>query len=167
MKPQASNKKPNKKLLATKKSAGFTLIELMIVVAIIGILAAIATSSYKDFVLRAKLTETASHLTQFSKAFNIWKEINGRYPNDSHLILPPDAPNLDIDVTLWSAPTLLGGNWNWEGPDGYAYAGISIDGPTATEEEIAQLDAILDNGDLTTGIFRATGGGRYTYILEE
>ncbi len=56
------------------KQQGFTLIELMIVVAIIGILAAIAIPAYQDYVVRAKwadtLSSTGSIKTAISECIN-------------------------------------------------------------------------------------------------
>lgn len=53
-------------------NSGFTLIELMIVVAIIGILAAVAIPSYQDYTGRAQVTEGLSLTSSFKTALSEW-----------------------------------------------------------------------------------------------
>jgi type IV pilus assembly protein PilA len=59
---------------------GFTLIELMIVVAIIGILAAIAIPAYQDYTIRAQVTEGLNLATSVKAAVSETFQSNGSWP---------------------------------------------------------------------------------------
>jgi type IV pilus assembly protein PilE len=61
--------------------AGFTMIELMITVAVIAILAAVAVPSYMDYVTRSKIVEAKTSLTDMRTRLEQYFLDNRTYPN--------------------------------------------------------------------------------------
>src|ERR1700758_1584741 len=61
---------------------GFTLIELMIVVAIIGILAAIAIPAYSDYIIRSKVTELVDAAAACKTSVTEYFQSQGALPAD-------------------------------------------------------------------------------------
>lgn len=137
----------------------------MIVVAIIGLLAAIAVPSFVKSRQRSHLSRIANDLRVFSAAFQEYALINRQFPPDTHNVLPAGMDEY-IDQKAWDWPP-FGGHYNWEGPDNYPYAGISVYGTHATANDMRELDELIDDGNLISGHFRRTPNGRYTYIVEE
>jgi type IV pilus assembly protein PilA len=66
-----------------KHQKGFTLIELMIVVAIIGILAAIAIPAYQDYTIRAQVSEGMSLTSGVRTAVTEYLQTVGVWPTDN------------------------------------------------------------------------------------
>jgi type IV pilus assembly protein PilA len=70
-------------MLRQRISAGFTLIELMIVVAIIAILAAIAIPAYQDYLIRAQVSEGVVLATGAKAAEWDFVSSTGRFPTNN------------------------------------------------------------------------------------
>ena len=91
------------------KSAGMTLIELMIVVAIVALLASIAVPSYRQYVLRANRTEATTALLQLAAAQEKFYLQNNTYAGNA---LIDDAPPAGLGLvrrpsagtTPWRSP---------------------------------------------------------------
>ena len=98
------------------RTAGFTLIELMIVVAIIGILAAIAYPSYRDYVIKSQRSDAHEALTRIEMAQEKWRANNTTYTGT--------LGNLNVDATSTE------GYWS------LALSGATATGYTATATRI-------------------------------
>ena len=66
-----------------KRARGFTLIELMIVVAIIGILAAIAIPAYQDYTIRAQVVEGLMLIDELKPSIREYYRNRGTWPGDN------------------------------------------------------------------------------------
>jgi type IV pilus assembly protein PilA len=64
-----------------KAQQGFTLIELMIVIAIVGILAAIALPAYQDYIVRSKMSEPLAALAEGKTTIAEYVAANGKGPS--------------------------------------------------------------------------------------
>ncbi len=79
-----------------RTSAGFTLIELMIALAILAITSAIATSSYRNYLRRGHRSEAVQALLAAAVEQEKFHLANGRYGNRLDAVAGEDPPGLPV-----------------------------------------------------------------------
>ena len=117
---------------------GFTLIELMIVVAIIGILGAIAYPSYQSYIMRSKRTIAKVVLADIVAKQTKYYIENRTYGDLSDL---PGYPNDTIGINS-DGDTVASGSGNYD---------VSISAATATTFTIQAVAKNIQTGDTAGG----------------
>jgi type IV pilus assembly protein PilA len=148
---------------------GFTLVEIMVVVVIVGLLAALAIPAFRRAQRASQNTRVVNDFRVFAQAFEIYNTQNGGWPDSA---APGVLPSLPVSIadTLrgasWGGRTALGGQWQWDNALAAAGdAGICITGYTCTEEQLTELDAKMDDGNLSTGRLKKAAATRVIYVL--
>jgi prepilin-type N-terminal cleavage/methylation domain-containing protein len=149
------------------RRAGFTLVEIMIVVSIISLLSVIAVPSFQRARQRAQNAKLVNALRIAADAFQMYATEHGDYPPDVNRGTVPDGMDLYFGPTFdFAKSTPIGGNWDWDYKQFGFTAGISIIGSGADTTRMSEIDATIDDGDLNTGGFQNTAADRYTSIIE-
>jgi prepilin-type N-terminal cleavage/methylation domain-containing protein len=147
---------------------GFTLIEIVLVVAIIGLLTALIVPAVQQAICSRENAQAASKLRRALVAFELYRSEMGSYPADKNPgQIPPEMIPYFADLKIdswWSSGTELGGGWDWDNGYNFKYS-VSISAPTRSSGQMIEFDRLIDDGVLTSGNFRSVGS-QYHYIIE-
>ncbi len=146
-------------------SRGFTLIEIMIAVVLVGILAALAVPAIKHLATRANDTLFLNDLRVASHSLERYAMEKGDWPPDGAGGWPPEMDGYLPPPARWHQPTPLGGSWSWARDNDGINAALRVTGFTGGEARALRIDKMLDDGDLAAGYLRGTAAN-LVYVMQ-
>ena len=95
---------------------GFSLVEMLVVIAVIGIIAAIAVPSIGTIREKARISATVADFRNFRTAFYAYSLLQNGYPPDSHNALPAGVGmEVYLPASSFEKEAPISGRYNWEG----------------------------------------------------
>ncbi|MEM9417841.1 MAG: type II secretion system protein [Planctomycetota bacterium] len=155
-----------------RRARAFTLVEILIVVVILGVLAAIVIPQFADATRQSSKSVFVANLRHYTEAAQLYMFDTGEFPPDSSSGQLPTGFDDYIDADQWAGGTPIGGVWDIEHQDSggvESALGVHFDGTGETRDDIymREIDEMIDDGDLNTGRFRKLEDGRYYNIIRE
>ena len=118
-----------------RRAAGFTLVEIMIVVSVIALLAVMVVPSFLRARQQAQNAKFMNGLRVASGAFEQYAIEHGAYPPDVNRGVVPTGMETYFGPTFdWTKPTPIGGNWDWDYMVFGFTAAVSVVGTTASAQ---------------------------------
>lgn len=158
-----------KNTTATKRNfTGFSLLEIMVTIAIIGMLATLAVPAIREATLNAQAMRTASDIRHYASALATYNLANGEYPSDKGPGAMPDGMD-EMMPPQWLTTVPIGGSWDWDYEQFGTKAAVSIYSDVITPKTVYawyRIDRALDDGVLGAGTVRIRPGG-LMYVLDE
>ncbi len=156
---------------------GFTVLEIAIVVAIIGIITAIALPAFERMQRNTRFSALINDLRVLGGAFQHYNATNGGWPPlSTNAGVVPEGMQDFLRETNWTKTTIFGGGYVWEQDVTHngrkVRAAIAIQ-PTdnspvsMTRQEMEMFDAQYDDGNLATGFFQAGYLNLPLYVIED
>ncbi len=149
----------------------FTLVEVIVVVIVIGILAAMVVPKYTMARNESAAAATVEDLKNIETAVGMYKAKAGSWPGDvSRMqVVTELTPYFKSGANPFAKECPIGGVYDYEGPPGWTTPQISIRKNGAqvwTDADALLVDQHFDDGDLSTGSFRQADANRLYYVLD-
>ncbi|MBT3227558.1 MAG: prepilin-type N-terminal cleavage/methylation domain-containing protein [Candidatus Marinimicrobia bacterium] len=103
------------------RNSGFSLVELMIVIVIIGVLAAVAVPIYNNNVMKAKMSEADAALGSIRTQLRVYYGENGTYPTEASAVDVVGASWNDINTNELDGKYFSDSSYTYLSADGAAY----------------------------------------------
>jgi type IV pilus assembly protein PilE len=143
---QKPSKTPfNERILPRSSAAGFTLIELMLVVVIVGVLAMVAVPSYQKQVAKGRRADAITALSVIVQAQERWRSNRGAYASslENELILSTQSEKKHYNLSLSGVRDPASFNFGY-----IAKATPTSSGPQSGDSDCKSMSIRVDGGNI-------------------